>query len=92
MNAPDITEARLRRRDVRLARYLDRNGIVRAASGTRLVIEDGQHWAAPLDDMPRNGRVEASEAPFGFGTNAQVQALSETLARLADRMAEVFSS
>jgi uncharacterized lipoprotein YmbA len=39
----------------------------------------------------RDGRVEESKAPSGPGTDALVQALSETLGRLADRMAETLS-
>ena len=38
-------------RDVRLARYLDRPDPVRAAGGTRLMVEDGRRWAGPLDEM-----------------------------------------
>jgi uncharacterized lipoprotein YmbA len=147
---------RIELRDVRLARYLDRPEIVRAAGGTRLVVEDGQRWASPLDEMItqvlsqdleqrlpgsivlrergslagepelvagveidrfetdgagqavlsakftvrpagndsvlRDGRVEASVAPTGLGTNALVSALSESLARLADRMVETLSA
>ena len=145
---------RIELRDVRLARYLDRPDLVRAAGGTRLMIEDGQRWAGPLDEMIaqvlaqdleqrlpgstvlrergalagepalvagveidrfetdgagqavlsakftirpaasdgaiRDGRVEAGVAPSGLGTNALVQALSEALAHLADRMVETF--
>lgn len=148
-SAPPV---RLELRDVRLARYLDRPGLVRAAGGTQLVVEDGQRWAGPLDDMItqvlsqdleqrlpgslvqrersalagepalvagveidrfeadaagqavlsarftlraadggsalRDGRVEASVAPSGLGTNALVLALSQSLAHLADRMVE----
>ncbi len=43
---------------------------------------------AGRDSVPRDGRVEASVTPSGLGTNALVMALSESLARLADRMAE----
>ena len=146
---------RIELRDVRLARYLDRPDLVRAAGGTRLMVEDGQRWAGPLDEMIaqvlaqdleqrlpgctvlrergalagepelvagveidrfetdgagqavlsakftirpagsgsaiRDGRVEASAAPSGLGTNALVQALSEALAQLADRMVEAFT-
>lgn len=142
-------------RDVWLARYLDRSGIVRAAGGTRLVVEDGRRWAGPLDEMitqvlsrnleqrlpgsvvtrergaitvdpeilasveidrfeidadgravlsarfalrqSRNhrllkeGRVEESAVPLNPSTNARVQAQSEVLARLADRMVEALS-
>lgn len=40
---------------------------------------------------PREGRVEESVAPAGPGADALVQALSEVLARLADRLAATLS-
>lgn len=42
---------RVELRDVQLASALDRPGIVRTAGATRLVVADGERWAAPLDDM-----------------------------------------